>query len=480
MSNIRDITSLSDLLATSPSQPLHEPSSNKSPASTLNLAASILVKKTAEDSTSNNDAEEELDESEIGDRTIVSDSTETPQKDKVLAESQSQSISRNTTESQLPQQLTPEIVNTDKIETSEQSTSVELSNVEILLSKQSEKISLQDELKDKVRQCSDLKATVEDLRARIKYLKEQKRRKDNKRTLELLLEENNNDYNEGRVHQDETQTMLNEEDDEDYILKNLNVLPSNDWGERLDQIRRFVPYLELDNIGTSNFYSTSNELQRVIQFVLLSPLLFKIPFKLVINARDETLTEIILQDSSASIIESSPLTTLSMLSTSLKHTIVRNYIPKKKINLIVFGLSSLSMLIHRRISTFYNLMRTFSSILRDRKKFSSLLSEQELQDNIQLFAMLKSIDNLEFLVEKNNIHYVLRLTWQVKLQNKITAECASDLRLHVFVIDDAHDDELVKSADALFTKLINEYGVINSFKIVLENTFNITVDEKTD
>ena len=199
-----------------------------------------------------------------------------------------------------------------------------------------------------------------------------------------------------------------------------------------------------------------------------------------IRDRDETLTEIILQDSSASIIESLPLTTLSMLSTSLKHTIVRNYIPKKKINLIVFGLSSLSMLIHRRISTFYNLMRTFSSILRDRKKFSSLLLEQELQDNIQLFAMLKSIDNLEFLVEKNNIHYVLRLTWQVKLQNKITAECATDLRLHVFVIDDAHDDELVKSADALFTKLINEYGVINSFKIVLENTFNITVDEKTD
>lgn len=39
---------------------------------------------------------------------------------------------------------------------------------------------------------------------------------------------------------------------DDYILNNLNVLPSTDWDLRLTYIKRFVPYLEIDKIRTFN------------------------------------------------------------------------------------------------------------------------------------------------------------------------------------------------------------------------------------
>ncbi|KAK6457679.1 uncharacterized protein RJT20DRAFT_125494 [Scheffersomyces xylosifermentans] len=475
MSNIQDITSLSDLISTSPNQPASESLQHDGlpETSRLNLAASVLVRKTTE--TIQEETQDDIDETSHNEAFLqtstsqdyhverrhdkdTADNDGTPDSDTSESDSQSQ----NSTS--LPSHLTP---------------FAQLSDVEILLEKQSLKLSLQSDLNDTLKKRTDLKASVEDLRAKVKYLKDQKRRRDNKRTLEALLKQNESDF----VARTETnsnentnqQAALNNEDDDDAILKSLNVLPSSNWTERLEMIRKFMPFLELDKIRTNNYYNGNNELIRTIEFVLISPLLFKIQFKLLIDTQTEALKEIVVGDAVLSRKSSPSLTTLSILSPSFTHVLMKNYLPKRKINLIMFGLNSLSVLLHRRVSILYKLLRMYPTLVRDGDKYSDFLETEEIQDNIRLFAVLKPIESLEFAVKRGADKFIIRLSWIIEVQNKVTADFCSNLKLQIYSGEDESEDKVgvFRDCNSLFVKLSKEYGIVSAFGLILKNVFGI-------
>ncbi|KAK6201072.1 uncharacterized protein RJT21DRAFT_1029 [Scheffersomyces amazonensis] len=304
-----------------------------------------------------------------------------------------------------------------------QSSSTDQHRVEQLLSKQQQKLNLIDKRDELVRHRTQLKDNVEDLRIKLRQFKSLQEQNITKRKLDSYLEDNTHSFSTKSNNSSgstNTRFTFDDSNDNDYILQNFHVLPSTDWDHRLRLIKKFMPYLELDGISTEQTYDENQILIRIIKFTLISPLLFKFPIKLSVDNHNESINQIIINKFT---------TTLSLLSPSFNSVLIKNYIPNKRINLIIFSLNSLSILLHKRISHFYKLIRKHCLLIND-SNLIPLLQTEELNDNIRLFAILKSITSLQFHVSTKRI---IKINWEILLSNVVTGECES--RLELFIIE---------------------------------------------
>ncbi|ODV77256.1 uncharacterized protein CANTADRAFT_7743 [Suhomyces tanzawaensis NRRL Y-17324] len=412
MSNIPDITSLSDLLTTSPNQP------------------------------SSSGSKEHLGEKNTG----------------------------------LRLDLATKINEESRPDTGEESrTNNSMEEMEVLLKQQSVKLALVGERNELLKERANLRSSVDDLRVKMKYLQDLKQKQSTQKKREDLLTENAR----GIVTKTAIPSLQNDNDD-DEILESLNVLPSSNWNHRLDLIKKFYPYIDVLKIASSNYYDEDGRLVRTIEFVLVSPLLFRIPFKLLIDARTEAIFDIQLPEKknhltnhfkkSKTILQS--LTTLTMLSHSFSQVFIKDYLPACKINLAMYGLSSLSKILHKRISVIYKLVRKYASHIKDDQRLNPLLQKDELTDNVKLFSILKLLDNVTLTMKKGDDIFTLSLHWDIVLNDPVTGECESQLSLGVFQQD---GKQVFPSINELFIKLIKEYGVVIGITFLIEKTFDLQI-----
>ncbi|EGW33208.1 uncharacterized protein SPAPADRAFT_60537 [Spathaspora passalidarum NRRL Y-27907] len=327
-----------------------------------------------------------------------------------------------------------------------------------LIKLQGSKIELIEQRDNLVKQRSEINSKVEDARLRLRFLKERQTRNAARKRMDELLKENTHEYHRAINTRNREQ--------EDYVSKSLNVYPSTDWDKRLDQLRMFTPHLELEKLDTANYYNDDNRMMRTIQYTVVSPLLFKIPLRVDVDYADDSVVNIQFGK-----LDTPPMLIITSLSPSLAKALLQNYIPNKKINLVMYSLNSLSILVHRRISTMYKIIRKYRSLINDQSILRDLLAEQECDDNLTLFAIMKSLDRIQ--LEINNKHKVT-LTWSIILKDTITGNCNSQLNLYVTDVHNKHHENY-HSLNEAFQNLVKQYGVQKALENLLKNAFGYTV-----
>ena len=221
-----------------------------------------------------------------------------------------------------------------------------------------------------------------------------------------------------------------DQDDNEYILNNLHVLPSNDSMKRLNMAKKFYPYLEINEAQNTTVYDDKKStFVRTISYTVISPYLFRLPIEVSINSSDESIMSISIANDN---VKEGIMTNFSLLSSSFTKVLVQNYILNGKVDLVMYSLNSLSIAIHKRISTLYKLIRKFRQYIKSESYIGDLLKKQEIEDDATIFSILKSVDNVEFTIPVNgtsNDHFTIKFQWEIVVSNSVNAECASDPKI---------------------------------------------------
>ena len=318
-----------------------------------------------------------------------------------------------------------------------------------LIELQTQKIELLEKRDQLVKSRASLYNEVNDLRVKLHDLTKEATSNSNQQQMEKLLDSNTKSYIENL----ELKNLKND----DYILNNLNVLPSTDWNLRLEYIKKFVPFLEIDNINTFNEYQ-NEQMKRIIEFKLILPLIFKLNIKLFINCDNDILDKIEVLDCFK----------LSLISSSFTQVLTKNYIPNKKINNLMYALNSFSKLLHTRISIIHKLLKEFKDNLYDTTKYHDLLLDT-ITDNKRKYAILQNIDEVELKFHINEKPFRLVLNWRIVMGDVIIGTCQSLISL--YVIDDSGDGNNSRNLSQIYQTLLSQYDVITSLRIIIKNIF---------
>lgn len=361
-----------------------------------------------------------------------------------------------------------------------------------IISLQQTKDELEKVRNELLQRRSTAQQAVEEVRAKIRAAENLQHKKTLDKKMDELLEENARMFQQERQDGEREEIMkkvakgkssdINREITNEDVLKpqtdgvssnntsllsKLNVLPSTSWPERLELVKKFYPYVDIEHIKSFNSY-LDGSLVRNVAFIVRAPLLFKIPITLgILNRNDSVvLLEFTPQNSTNSTnstntnsttTQTNPnthplLVTLNTLSPLFASALTRNYIPNKKCNLVVYGLSLLAIEVQRRISFIYKLLRKYAEYAESR--FERIVQEEEIKDNVVLFATLKLVSSVTFVIKQRRV----TLTWDVVVKEIATAECGARVNLHV----EGHDIE------TLFTGLCEMYGEMEAFDTIVE------------
>ncbi|KAI5954049.1 hypothetical protein CANMA_004888 [Candida margitis] len=212
-------------------------------------------------------------------------------------------------------------------------------------------LRLKQELVDEKQRLLKIKAEklnqIETLQTRVEQLSKVQKETNIKNQLNELLEKSQVEFYKRLQSRNQQQ--------QDYMLQHLNVLPSADWDQRLSLAKKFIPFLDIDKLKTYNEYF-DDKLIRVFEFTILSPLVLNLRLKLDINTSDDSVFQI-------SVVTN--LTTLHMLSSSFARALVDDYTPNGKINCIMYGLNSLTRLIQKRTKIWHQLVIKYKSLIQN-------------------------------------------------------------------------------------------------------------------
>ena len=176
-----------------------------------------------------------------------------------------------------------------------------------------------------------------------------------------------------------------DQDDNEYILNNLHVLPSNDWMKRLNMAKKFYPYLEINEAQNTTVYDDKKStFVRTISYTVISPYLFRLPIEVSINSSDESIMSISIANDN---VKEGIMTNFSLLSSSFTKVLVQNYILNGKVDLVMYSLNSLSIAIHKRISTLYKLIRKFRQYIKSESYIGDLLKKTRIEEMLQYFEI---------------------------------------------------------------------------------------------
>lgn len=235
-----------------------------------------------------------------------------------------------------------------------------------------------------------------------------------------------------------------------------NFLPSDDWKDRLSMIRYFTPYLDIRQ-HEMNFDGDNT---RTITFSAFSPLLFNVPLKLVLTSNNVV--------SCITVTRPSSLVTLSLLSSAVHHEIIHDLLENRKLTNLMYCLSSLSQTIQKRVLIMYDIIRKYPQFVHE-ARLRPLLGEEEISNDRQLYALLKTAENLSLEIPGNDHTFRLRLSWSITIGDQTTGECASSLTLV------ADNKGKVVDLSSLFSTLVVEHGVLGSLGTILRTSFGIDV-----
>lgn len=346
-------------------------------------------------------------------------------------------------------------------------TASSLTIVQELLSRQSEKLRLTNSLNELIVKRKYLKESIEDMAEKIKFIKNSQRKLDIHTKIDQLIEDSNKDYIDlQNKNEESTQVIPSEhyDNDEDYISKNLNVLPSNNWNERLNLIKHFYPYLDIEAVKTYNNHHNHENLLRNISFTISCPFIFRLLMIVKVNPTSDSIIEVLL--------DNDQLTTIRLISPSYHQVLTNNYIRTKKLDLILYSLNSLSILVHKKITILYSLIQKFIDFIDD-PKFENIVNSKEPTNNFKVFSLLRSLDSLTLVIDKNQDRYHVRIHWNILLNDFVLGKCETKLNLAIIRQSDLKP---LNDVDYLFGGLVKDYGIIDGLVTLLNTTFGINIE----
>ncbi|ODV64740.1 hypothetical protein HYPBUDRAFT_88432, partial [Hyphopichia burtonii NRRL Y-1933] len=318
-----------------------------------------------------------------------------------------------------------------------------------LLNKQSEKLELKRKLDELIKQRLNVKSSINEVAGKLKTLKDSQHKSDVNNRLNEYLENSNQNYIESQSRK-QIEPSLN-------IINELNVLPSNNWDDRIDNIRKFYPYVDLEKIKPFTTYNQDGIFLRGISFTVVCPLFFKLNVEVRINS---------LKDSIESIsVNQTQLVTLRLISPSVSQAIGQ-FVQQGEIDLFMYALNSLSIVAHERTSLLFKIIKKYRSYIED-EKFKNLIEDESLSNN-RIFAIMKSVNQINLVIDKNNELYHIKLYWDIKLNDLVTGNCKSSLKL---LMIRQSDNTKLKNVNNLFQNLIKEYGIFSGLDTLLKSIF---------
>lgn len=277
----------------------------------------------------------------------------------------------------------------------------------------------------------DLKESVDRLRETLQHYKQQSREYDVKQKLEHFL------------HQSDLDKAHTGEDGLAFILENLSVLPSTNWTERLELVTRFTPYIKFKSISSSAVHD-GDVLLRVIKFTCEAETLPSIEIEL--NVRKEKI--LTLQITNFSLVE--PV--LSRISPSFTRVVQHNFVPHRKVDLLLYSYHSLARLQHIRVSTFAEILKEPAmTVVRplDWKEHASVL---------------QTTPYVELKTQRGDSNCHVRVDWALALDDVVVGNVDSRVRLTIF-----KGDHVFPNADELFQTLVTLHGVSKAVSIMIRN-----------
>lgn len=345
----------------------------------------------------------------------------------------------------------------------------QVKRVETLLNQQSQKLQLIQERNELLKRRSKLLEEIEHSEKQIYGKRRESSMRDQNKQLDALLIENSKLHNETEYDNTEARTS----NDDGHMLKDIHVLPSSNISARLKQAKRFFKDISIENIKSNTIYDEKSDIfKRTISYSV-STAFFRLPIAIVIDSRSDKVLQIDipkLSDKDGIIMN------LMLLSKQYVDVLLKNYIPKKKIDLIMFSLGSLTTCLKQRSHEMRKVFEVFGNFIND-KRVNNYISKDKNDDRITDISMRSknSVTLLVPLKSLNEAYFKLDLIWVISVTDNILGVCGNELSLYITKEVNGVRKYDIKNGNSLFVGLVQEYGVVRSLKIMFKSVFEVEV-----
>lgn len=309
-----------------------------------------------------------------------------------------------------------------------------------LLTLQTRRVELLGQRDELAQKRLQLKESIDRLNLTLDNYKDQQAQYETKQKLEFYLHQNDHEFLQLSAPDDAAQ----------FVLDNLDVLPSSDWTKRLELVNMFYPNMQVTDLDVL----TSHEddlLVTTFEYVLAAKGLPSLNVKVVV--RDETVLRVELGD----FARTEHL--LQKISPSYCKTLAANYRRHGKIDLVMHSFHNLATLQQRRIACFAEILRSWSAHV-------SRPGPTWTQD---AHAALLALPYIELAISKDGTGFKVRLHWDLAIDNAATGTVQSQLRFAVVRADGTFLDD----AQRVFMTLVPQHGVVKAFLFMLANVFDM-------
>ncbi|SGZ50810.1 CIC11C00000002528 [Sungouiella intermedia] len=235
-----------------------------------------------------------------------------------------------------------------------------------------------------------------------------------------------------------------------FVIDNLNVLPSSDWPLRLHLVKEFYPHMTISDCDSYTEYD-SDKLLTVKVYSVAAKGLPTLQVKLFVLKEAVYRIEVVNWEKVAF--------SLQKISPTFHKTVKRNYIPRKKIDLIMYSYHSLAQLEQKRVAALSEILSTYSDlVLRP--------AHDWINDP---FSTLVTLPYVELDLSLKGPRFTVRLYWTLCLNNSITGSLESELEIAII----GEETTVVANANEVFLRLIPQHGVVGAFKVMLVNIFGL-------
>ncbi|CCE72734.1 Piso0_000328 [Millerozyma farinosa CBS 7064] len=341
--------------------------------------------------------------------------------------------------------------------------------VETLLNQQSQKLQRIQERNELLKRRSKLLEEIENSEKQIHGKRRESSMRDQNKQLDALLIENSKLHTEAEYDYPEASNSS----DDGHMLKDIHVLPSSNISARLKQAKRFFNDISIENIRSSTIYDEKSDIfKRTISYSV-STVFFRLPIAIVIDSRSDKVLQIDIPELSD---KDGIIMNLMLLSKQYVDILLKNYIPKKKIDLIMFSLGSLTTCLKQRCHEICKVFEVFGSFIKNKKVKTNI--SKEANDHLITDISMRSKNSVTLLVpskSSNEAYFKLDLIWEICVTDNILGVCGNELRLYITKEVNGVRQYDIKNGNSLFIGLVQEYGVIRSLKILFKSVFEIEV-----
>lgn len=287
-----------------------------------------------------------------------------------------------------------------------------------------------------------LKEETNRLNAILSKHKQHKLQQETKKKLEFFLHQNDH----------ESIKLSAPDQAANFVLDNLDILPSFDYNLRRGLSGKFYPNMRVDDIKTCSEFLNGARIH-LLSFTVAGDGLPNM--KIEMKVCDEIVIDLAVKNYDQ--ISSN----LQRISQSYQKGLLLDYIAGRKLDLIMSSYNSLAYIQNERVSVFYAIARRYKMYVTHPP---SALRWQD--DPLTCFLCLPFI---QLTVESNERQYNVKLHWSLILAKPSIGKIDSKVR--ITVLNEQH--EPLEGANELFLRLLSEYGPEKAFHLILNNLFNI-------